>query len=205
MTQLTNGFRSALSNPVIYEWFQRLMGATHMRTEFVREFIRPEAGMRILDVGCGTAEILAFLPSNVEYSGFDISQKYVDTARRRFSARGEFTCGVLNANSLSATSRFDVLMALGVLHHLDDDEVIDTFNLARIALVPGGRVLTIDPCLVKPQDPVASFLIKRDRGRNVRGPAEYRMLAEGRFSRVDGVVRHRAWIPYTHWIMECRL
>ena len=203
MSQVTSGVRSIFSDPRIYDGFQTLMGATRVRTELISEFIRPSAGMRLLDIGCGTAEILAFLPEGVDYWGFDISARYVAAAQARYGSRAKFHCGLLDAQQVDALPRFDVVIALGVLHHLTDSEARGLFELARRALRAAGRVVTVDPCLAQGQNPIARFLIQRDRGQNVRSAEAYRALPGSSFDLVQGQVRHRSWIPYTHWIMEC--
>ena len=89
MTQITTGLRAVLSSPKVYDFLQMVMGAHSARWELVHEHVRPVSGCRILDVGCGTARILDYLP-NVEYHGFDLSQRYIDDATQRYGARGHF-------------------------------------------------------------------------------------------------------------------
>ncbi len=203
MTQITRGIRAALSHPLVYDAFQNIMGARRMRIDLASEFIRATPGTRILDIGCGTAEILPFLPEGVEYWGYDISPEYINAAQRRFGARGHFHCGLLDLEMVRKMPKFDVVMAIGVLHHLNDDEATRLYHLARGALADNGRIVTIDPCLAAGQNPIARFLIQRDRGQNVRTTEGYRSIAASSFDKIKGVLRHRKWIPYTHWIMEC--
>jgi hypothetical protein len=77
--------------------------------------------------------------------------------------------------------------------------------IARAALRSGGRILTLDPCLAAGQNPLARFLIARDRGQHVRSAEGYLALVDGAGLAVAGKVTHQAWIPYTHWAMECRV
>lgn len=192
-----------LSHPFVYDTLQNIMGAERIRRDLVSNFVRPSPGCRILDIGCGTAEILRHLPTDVEYWGYDISQEYIDAAKRRFGALGHFHCSQVDQAELQKLPKFDVVLALGVLHHLDDNVAENLFKLARDALMEGARMITIDPCLAPGQNPIARHLILHDRGQNVRSEEGYRKLATRSFSRVDGTLRHRSWIPYTHWIMEC--
>lgn len=203
MAQVTSGIRAVLSHPVVYETFQRIMGAKRGREWIVRDFIRPFPGMRILDLGCGPAEILSSLPTDVAYTGYDMSADYIAAAKAKFGDRGTFHCRLLEQAEAATLEPFDLVMGIGVLHHLDDSTARQFMTLAKAALKPGGRVLTVDPCFAPGQNPIARFLISKDRGQNVRNEAGYRALAEGTYPDVAGAVTHRAWIPYTHWTMEC--
>lgn len=202
MGQITYGLRAILSSPTIYSAFQVIMGAHHGRVTFVADFVRPQPNINILDIGCGPAEILDYLPK-VNYWGFDVSAPYIARATSRYGSRGHFFRKELNAEDLVDLPSFDIVMAIGLLHHLDDEAAVVLLNLAHDALKPGGRLVTIDPCLASGQNPIAEYLVLHDRGRNVRAREGYELLVSGVFLERRVEVRHRTWIPYTHCIMEC--
>jgi SAM-dependent methyltransferase len=201
---VTTGIRSVLSHPLVYGTFQNIMGAKRGRVRFVRESIRPFPGMRVLDLGCGPAEILSALPDDVVYVGYDMSPHYIASARRKFGTRGDFHCRLLEQTEVATLESFDLVMGIGVLHHLDDTTARHFMMIAKVALKQGGRILTLDPCFAAGQNPVARFLISRDRGQHVRNADGYLALADGTGLEATGKVVHQVWIPYTHWIMECR-
>lgn len=203
MAQITNGLRSILSSPCIYTALQFAMGARTSRQEFVSRTVRPFPGMKILDIGCGPAYTLTFLPQDTEYWGFDISEKYIQHARIKYGKRGHFQCKQLEQSDLSGLPAFDVVLALGLLHHLDDSAAASVMLLASQALKTGGRLLTIDPCFDPSQTLTARFLIRHDRGQNVRDKAGYQAIAETTFRSPKVEVRHKRWIPYTRCFMEC--
>lgn len=202
MAQITKGIRAILSQPTVYSAFQNIMGAHQFRIGFVEEFVRPISGCSILDIGCGPSDILAYLPE-VEYCGFDISDAYIARANKRFGLRGKFYCQVLTHSDVEKMPQVDIVLALGLLHHLDDESAIGVMRLASQALKPGGRLLTFDPCFDAEQNFVSRFLVGIDRGQNVRTRAEYESIASAVFESPHVEVRHRAWIPYTHCFMEC--
>jgi len=205
MAQVTTGIRAVLSHPPVYNSLQRLMGADKLRALNVQNHVRPFPGMRILDLGCGTAQYLNALPKDITYVGYDMSPEYIAAARKSFGDRGTFHCGLLERAEVAALEPFDLVLGTGVLHHLDDDAARQFMSVAAAALKPGGRIYTVDPCYAPGQNPIARFLISRDRGQHVRDAEGYRSLARGLVAGVTGRLVHRAWVPYTRWHMECHM
>ena len=195
--------RSLLERPGVYSLFRRLVGRDSARSVYAREHLRLVPGQRVLDLGCGPGDILQFLPA-VDYVGYDINPSYIERARRRFGARGKFLCAPLGPELEVGIQAFDVVIAHGVLHHLDDEAARALFRLARRVLKPGGRLVTFDGCYAAGQPALARLFRSLDRGRHVRGRDAYEALARSAFDEVKSFVRHDLIrIPYTHLIMEC--
>lgn len=206
MSETHSGIRSILSHPQIYNLWQKLLGGTSGRKAIVDNYIRPTMDMRMLDIGCGTAQILEYLPEGIDYIGFDASREYIESARQRYPNRGNFYQELVTTATLNDLGEFDLVFASGLLHHLEDDEVRKLSELAFHALRPGGRLLTIDPAYQKGQSPVARFLISRDRGQNVRHTEKYEqlLLEQTKWSSISHDLRHDLLhFPYTHAIIEC--
>ena len=196
--------RNILSRAGVYSLFARIVGAERGRHLHIERHIRPRAGDRILDIGCGPADILDALPA-VDYHGFDLSAPYIEAARQRFGSRGQFHVAPVNLELVQKYAGFDLVLATGVLHHLTDTEALDLFRVARAALKPGGRLVTLDGCIVQGQSPVARYLLSQDRGEYVRGEAAYVALARQVFSQVTPTITTDLLrVPYTHVILECR-
>jgi len=205
MAQITTGFRSVFSHPAIYNLSQRMVGAEKARRTLVNDCFPSMHGMRMLDIGCGTAEILRHLPEDITYYGFDISDKYINEAKQEFNRRGTFKAEKLNRTTVDALAPFDIVLAVGLLHHLADAEVKTLFELACNAMAPTGRFISMDPVYLPQQNFLARWLISRDRGQCVRTKEGYVKLAKSQFDTVSVTVRHDMLrIPYSHLIMECR-
>lgn len=205
MAQKTTGLHAILSAPWAYDLLQNVLGARRGRTQLIRDHIRPGREFTILDIGCGTGEIVPHLPKDVSYHGFDLSQPYIDSANRRFGHRATFHCMDIADYLPEDDSRLaDVVIAVGILHHVDDEVAHKLISGARSKLKPGGRLITMDGTLVDAQSSMARNLILRDRGQNIRTPEGYRALAEQAFDQIELKVRHdMIYVPYTHCIMEC--
>ncbi len=168
----------------------------------VTEYVQPRAGARILEIGCGPGTILGYLP-DCDYEGFDISPRYIEMARKRFP-HARFFCERVSRFSLVDHHRFDTVLALGVVHHLDEQEATQLFQIAYDALNTGGKLVTVDGVFADDQSTAARWLLARDRGEYVRSETEYVKIASQVFGRVRTTVRHDLLrIPYTHLIMEC--
>jgi SAM-dependent methyltransferase len=193
-----------LEIPIVYDLFQDGLTRSETRTWFSDQVICASDGMRILDVGCGTASILSLLP-NVEYIGIDHNPKYIAKVRVSHGDRGEFRSVDVNDAQFRTLGKFDRVLLLGVLHHLNDDECIKLFSALRQALKEDGQLITFDNALVSGQHPFARLLAKLDRGRYARTPQQYRSLIEVSFVVESEIIRHDLLrVPYTHLAFRAR-
>jgi cyclopropane fatty-acyl-phospholipid synthase-like methyltransferase len=196
-------FSSVLSLPVAYRLFRKLVAGS-LQERYVAEYVKPRAGDKVFDIGCGPGDMLSALPG-VNYVGLDISPEYIEAAKRRFGSTGRFICADVGLATIeSERGQFDIALATGVVHHLNDEQAASLFSLARLALRPGGRLVTLDGCYVPEQSRLAKWFLSKDRGKFVRTRDEYVRLASSCFSVVQPHIRHDLLrIPYTHLIMQC--
>ncbi|MAR12693.1 MAG: hypothetical protein CL681_22360, partial [Blastopirellula sp.] len=160
----------------IYNAVQKILGESKAREKFVTQYVKPNSGDRILDIGCGTARILEHLPLDIDYVGFDQNVNYISEAKRRYGSRGKFYLAEIDDSSLGVEGKFDIVLANGVMHHLEDSDLESFTRLARLALKPDGRLITIDGVYVDEQNPIARYLISIDRGKYVRDAKGYEVF-----------------------------
>lgn len=193
----------ALAHHGIYRAFRRLTGSARVNREFVQRYVRPQSGEAILDLGCGPGDVFELMPQ-VRYVGIDMSENYVAAARRRFGNRAKFLSGDLNSVEPGQLGNFDRVIAMGVMHHLSDDEVIAMLRRIREFLKPDGRFISYDPGFTEPQHPFARWIHKHDRGRFVRFDRQYENLISKVFSSYRQHIRtDMCTVPATVIVFEC--
>jgi SAM-dependent methyltransferase len=195
--------RGLLRVPTVYRAFQRGVGGDYWRV-YVEQYVRPKTGEWVLDLGCGPADVLEFLPET-HYVGIDSESKYIDAALARYGDRAVFKCRSVAEATADEPAAFDLVMANGVLHHLDDSMAAALFQLAAASLKPTGRFVSFDGCWFEGQSAIARWMLKHDRGRFIRTAEAYVRLASQAFANVEAKLVHDLLrVPYTHLIMRCR-
>ena len=73
MAQRKSKIYNLINNPFVYQIIQKLMSGTSFRNNIVKKNIK-KTKLKILDIGCGPAEILEHIPK-CEYYGYDIDKR----------------------------------------------------------------------------------------------------------------------------------
>lgn len=209
MVEIRKGLRHILARPVVYDLFQTVVGANAWRQRVIEEFLSnkiPDNGL-IIDIGCGTSEILSYFPDNVRYLGIDRNPNYIVRAKERYRHRNaQFLCQELSPDLPLGEYKADAVLAIGIIHHLEDNECIDLFQVAKKALRPGGFFLALDPVYHQPQSMLARYIISKDRGKAVRTTEQYLSLYSKEFTQIDyHIDTDPLRIPYTGIVSICRV
>ncbi len=201
MAQRVSNIYGLVRQPKFYEGVQVLLGAQDSRVRYARDILRAKAGMKVLDVGCGPATILPYLPE-VDYTGIDLNEKHIAHAKREFGSRGRFLVGDVTQSLAREAESFDLIIVSALLHHLDDGSARQLLGeLCKLAK-SGARIITFDCVWLARQNPVAWTLIRLDSGLNVRHASGYLQLVEDLPVTVEHqVFRDFLRIPYDHFCM----
>jgi trans-aconitate methyltransferase len=116
------------------ETYGRSGAFVHQLAGGVVEWLNPQPGERILDLGCGDGQLTQRLAATgARVTGADLSAEMVAAAR----ARG-VTAEVANAEALSfADASFDAVFSNAALHWVRDHEAM--IGQVHRVLAPGGR------------------------------------------------------------------
>lgn len=188
--QITIGLHGLLEHPLVYSFFQWIMGSHNKYGMYVNGYLKPFPNCRILDIGCGFAGILEHLPQDIEYVGYDISPAYILYAQKKYGNRATFYNQRVDEIEIHNNNSFDIVLADGLLHHLNDQEAQNLFHIGFLALRDTGFMFTADPTFIENQGIIPRFISSIDRGRHVRYPQEYKNIAQTSFQNTETHILH---------------
>ena len=205
-----DGVRRLLLRAPAYRAAQHLIGGRRSGEKVHREIIRSSSTSVVVDIGCGTCDIADDLPCS-QYTGFDPNPAYISEATARLAPRlgdrSRLFVGSIGEAGLRERlpERADLVIAIGVLHHVDDHLAGELLALAADLLGNEGRFVSLDPAYAPDQPRLARFLASRDRGQFVRTAADVSGLVSQHFNSVETSVRHDLLrVPYTHVTITAR-
>ncbi|MFZ2190144.1 MAG: class I SAM-dependent methyltransferase [Candidatus Magasanikiibacteriota bacterium] len=199
IAHISHGWRNILESPKIYNLWQKICGAEKWKKRIINEYIKPIERKRILDVGCGTGSILTALNKKqmIDYVGCDININYINFAKKNNPKYGHFyCCGVDNLPT--SESNFDIVLAIAIFHHLDDTTSLELIKTIKQKLNKNGVFILAEPVWTEKQSLIEKFLMKKDRGQNIKTEAGYLELLKSNFSIIESkIISDSHYIPWT--------
>ena len=186
-------------NAKLYEITQNLLIKKESHRVISEEIIRPKGKLEVLDFGCGIGYHSVLFP-NANYVGLDPLEDCIKLANSNFrTPRSTFITGDEKSLKDFPNQKFDLVIAIGVLHHVSDETVRKFATESHRLLKPGGRFVTFDPVYHDNQSWASKNVVGMDRGKFVRNYLGYANLLEAGFQSLD----HRIYskllrIPYDH-------
>ena len=164
------GVSSLTRFPAVYRLWQ---------APFVRDKLAPmtrrneiASAHRVLDVGCGPGTNAPEF-THAEYVGIDLSESYIQTARRRHG--GTFLVADVRTYQPAANDRFDFVLVNSLLHHLDTPAVKRILQSVHGQLTDDGHVHILELVLPR-RTSIARLLALADRGDYPRPREAWRDL-----------------------------
>ena len=208
-------WKSILKSPTVYHYARHVVTGGLPFRQWARLYGLTDARERVADLGCGPADILRYVSRQSRpefYLGIDISDEYLDAARRRAAAAG-CAAEFLNLDltripsdaalrdrivALLEEHRITRVLLLGVMHHIDDDAVITTLDMVHRAASVNAMV-TQDVVRI-PGRRINNRYCDMDRGEFVRDEAGYDAL----LARTAWPARRKFWtsprLPFLRYL-----
>jgi len=120
----------------LIRWIER------QRVRTIIRLLQPRTGDMVLEVGCGSGNVLEALPHGVKPVGIDLSSMLVAESRVRLAGRGGMIAQA-NAEQLPfPTNHFSRIICTEVLEHVQRPEVV-LGEIARVAKADAIIVISI--------------------------------------------------------------
>ena len=157
-----------------FELQQKLFNDYDKVKEEFKDYLFNE-NIKVLDIGCstGTAASYLFDFTKGNYTGIDISDKYIQLARKNYS-KDSFV--KMDATQMDFEDEsFDIVLFNGVLHHMSDELIRNCLKEVQRVLKNNGKVLVGEPVFTKSM-PISTFFLNHDRGKFIRESDGYKDL-----------------------------
>ncbi|HEY1533188.1 MAG TPA: methyltransferase domain-containing protein [Polyangiaceae bacterium] len=119
-------------NPALYD--DRAAFVSELASDLVA-WLQPQAGERILDLGCGTGTLTAEIArQGADVTGVDRSREMVEAAREKYAG---LALAVVDGQELAYSAEFEAVFSNAALHWMP--RAADVLRGVQRALVPGGR------------------------------------------------------------------
>ena len=135
-----------MTSPDTNDWqasaYDQHCGFVSAYGEGVLEWLDPQSGERILDVGCGTGHLTAEIAGRAgEAVGIDQSAEMIAEARREHPdpTFESVDARALETAGFDANESFDAVFSNAALHWIPDADHDDVLAAIQAALVPSGR------------------------------------------------------------------
>lgn len=142
----------------------------------IKRLITPYTNVgSVLDLGCGVGSLAPLFKKN-NYLGIDIDKSSIEYAWRKNPG---YNFRVSDVTKFKSSKRFDLVLIIGVLHHISDKDVQRTLRCILKFLKRDGRLVIIEaiPPLYKWNLP-GYFLRAYDNGKFIRETKGYKILIE---------------------------
>ena len=162
---------SVLERPLVWEasrvGLDLAFGLYRRRRAVLRSWGLLDGEPSVLDIGCGIG-MYASLTSG-QYVGVDLNRAYIEHARRkRADERHSFRCADAT-DLIGEGERFDFVLMVDFLHHLDDRAAVSVLSTARELAT--GPVVSLEP-VTEQTNRLGRWFIENDPGEHMRPHAE---------------------------------
>jgi cyclopropane fatty-acyl-phospholipid synthase-like methyltransferase len=196
-----------LSRSIFYRAFASVVSRFGTsRMDLYAKYLPYTPGLKILDLGCGPGTSTRFFRKE-DYLGIDIDKDYIDSARSKHPDHQfeclDFTC-FSNDSALVPKGGFDLILAYGLMHHLDDALCSAFFRTSHNVLRAKGHIVCFDGCVYRNQSRLKKKIILSDRGKHIRSPSDLTNIAEKAGFKCNSNIEEKSLsIPYSLLALSC--
>lgn len=164
-----------------------------VRKKIIRRYVGKRKLRKILDAGCGTG-ILSRPFSKKQYYGVDIDKDIIWYAQKKRPGYKFLTGDLTNLN---IKQKFDLVLIVGVLHHLSDNDINKFFHNLFHLMNLNAKIIIIEaiPPLLK-FNIIGQLLRWSDKGKFIRRIEQYQKLISPSFKIIEKKTATEVFFDY---------
>ena len=195
--------KNLLNIPEVFNFYEKLVGDRKYKKFISKHFLEISSNHSVLDVGCGPGNLIPFLPENIDYTGVDISKKYINYAKKKYKDKS-FICSSATEISIQ-DKKFDSIIVDSVFMSLSDESAKIVTKITHSLLKPNGTLFLMDGCYVDNGNFWANLLLSQERGNNIRREQNYREILSNFFLEIHSEIHTNLYsIPYTKILLKAK-
>lgn len=197
--------KNILNHYFIYNLYQKIIGADNYLKRYIKNYIHPQKGDKILELACGAGNVYSLFPlKDVYYTGIEYSQNYVAFAKKKYPEQ-TFICADVTQD-FKVDNEYDIIYAEAIISAIPDEKVLKMFELIKKCSNSKTRIILSDMNYRKSAPFIERFLMENERNEYVRTKEDYIKLISNYF-KIDKIsIDEKPYnIPYQKIIFECSL
>ena len=104
-------------------------------------------GKRVLDIGCGNANLIKFLPKHVDYTGIDFDGKVIETNKRKWKNAKFYNIELEKEASISEKN-YESAVISAALQYISMRSAVGLLKSLKTKLTREGRVIITAPTVM---------------------------------------------------------
>jgi len=184
--------------------YNLLVRPGHLADRIINNIIKkkfPIENKFVLDFGCGIGSSCSMFQPD-KYIGVDCDIKRIVYAKAQHP---EYNFYFLNTDILPVDENsVDYVLALSVIHHIDENQLHIYLDEFKRILKPDGMVIALEPCFLDRKCFSNLFMRVMDRGKFIHKEHEYRKLFEDHNYIVEIHDRYKQLVLYNKLFFSAR-
>lgn len=197
--------KNILNYRFFYNLYQNIIGSNNYLNVYIDNYVRPQTGNKILELGCGAGNIYSlFKNKDVKYTGVDYNNGYISYSKKKWSSQ-TFICSDVTKD-MNFDGKFDIIIGEAIMSALPDEKILEMFEIIKKCSSEKTRIVLSDMNYRKSASFIERFLMEHERNEYIRTKDDYIQLIS-KYFKIDkiSVFEKPLRIPYQKIIFECHL
>lgn len=159
-----------LKIPQFYKFYINLIGGKKFFKNYVEKYVSPKENQTILELGCGSGNILYYLPKTIDYTGLDLNSKCIKYCKKKFPS---FEFLIKDVSDFNLNKTFDIIFSEGIMACLSDEQIEKMLKNICKHSKKDTKIILSDMNFCKENTKLQNFFLKQERGKYLRSTKDF--------------------------------